>query len=563
MPLRVPRPKTITGVVVLLLLVILVGGPVALVVWNSVDISAPGRPTHLSLDAWSRAVTGTAVQTTLINSVLLSVTRVGVGTVVAVLFVWLIVRTNMPARGAIEFLLWLAFFLPALPATLGWILLLDPTYGLVNQSFRALPFTTGPLFNIYSFGGIVLVHLTMTIVPAMVILISPAFRMFDAALEESARMSGASTFQVMRRVVVPVLAPAIGAAVLLALIRSLESFEVEQVLGTPAGLVVFPTGIYNRLRLEPPDWGGAAALGTILLALLLIVLLLGRTYLGNRQYVTLGGRGVSRTRVDLGPWRWVAFALCCGFVVLGTLMPLSMLTIGTFMKLYGFFHITDPFTLANWQRVLNDPLLLRGIRNSLVLGFGAGLVTTFVMAALAYALARRSIGNARAIEGITWLPWCLPGILLGLGLLWAFLGNPFLRPLYGSMAGLILAIVIKEMPLALQLMKAAVYQLSEELEHAAWLSGATWFRTFRSIILPLIAPAAASVMVLTFMAAVRDVSTVVLLSTPDTTPLSVLVLQYTGAGSLESAAVVGVITSVIVIVVALLSRWFGLKTALQ
>lgn len=561
-----PRPLaagTLVGGVLLVLLVIVVGGPVALVVWNSVNVSQTGRPPTFTLDAWRSAFESTAVFNTLVNSVLLSVTRVGIGIVIAVSFVWLIVRSNMPGRNTIEFLLWLAFFLPPLPVTLGWILLLDPRFGVVNQAFRALPFATGPLLDIFSFWGIVIVHVTLSVVPALVILVAPAFRLFDSVLEESARMSGANSFQVLQRVTLPILAPAILSAMLLSLIRVLESFEVEQLLGTPAGLYVFPTGIYNRLRFEPPDWGGASALGTMLLVLLLAVLGTGRMWLRGREYATVGGRGVSRTRVDLGPWRWIAFGFGLAFVLVGSIIPLAMLLLGTFMKLYGFFHIASPFTLNNWQRVLSDPLLVNSLKNSLILGVGSAVIGTLAMAVLAYALARRAVAGVRAIEFVVWLPWCLPGILLGLGLLWALVSNPVLRPLYGTMAGLILVMVIKEMPLALQLMKASVQQISVDLEHAAAISGATWHRTFRSITFPLIAPTAASVMLLVFMASVRDVSTVVLLATHESTTLALLVLQYSVGGSLEAAAVIGVITSALVIAVALISRKLGLRMALR
>jgi iron(III) transport system permease protein len=556
-------PRTAAGGALLVLLLVLAGGPVGLVAWASINSAPPGQPGQFTLAAWQEALRTPTLFNALVNSVLLGVTRVGIGVMLAVGFVWLLVRTNLPGRGAIEFLLWLAFFLPALPVTLGWILLLDPSYGLVNQAWRALPFTGGPLLNIYSFWGITLVHLTYSTVPSLVILLAPAFRLFDAALEEAARVSGARGLQPLWRIALPLLAPTIVSAVILSLIRSLEAFEVEQLLGVPSGLMVYSTSIYNQLRFEPPRWGTAAALGTMLFVILLGILAVGRLYLRDRHYATVSGRAFSRRAQDLGGWRWVAFAACALFVAIGSLVPLAMLVLGTFMSLYGFFHIADPFTLANWTRVLNDPMLLSGLRNSLLLGLGAGVGGTLTLAVLAYVIARQMVPQARALDLVSWMPWCIPGILLSLGLLWAFLANPLLNPLYGSLAGLILALILKEMPLAVQLMKAAIYQIGAELEEAAWLSGGSRWRTFRRVVLPLMAPTCVSVMVLIFLAAVRDVSTVVLLSTAETTPLSLLVLQYAGAGHLESASVIGVIVSAIVAGVALASRWFGLRLTVR
>src|SRR5262249_7440569 len=182
-------------------------------------------------------------------------------------------------------------------------------------------------------------------------------------------------------------------------------------------------------------------------------------YRRDRHYATVSGRGFSRGVGDIGGWRWVAFAACALFVAIGSLVPLGMLVMGTFMSLYGFFHIADPFTLANWARVLNDPLLVSGVRNSLLLGLGAGVGGTLALATLAYVIARQTVPQARALDLVSWVPWCIPGILLSLGLLWAFLANPLLNPLYGSLAGLILALILKEMPLAVQLTKVAIYQI--------------------------------------------------------------------------------------------------------
>lgn len=554
-----PNGRTVAGLLVLALVAALAGAPILLVVWNSVNLAGPGKPVLLGLDAWTTALSTPTLVAAMTSSVLLSVTRVAIGTIIAILFAWLIARTNMPGRALVEILLWLAFFLPALPATLGWLLLLDPVTGLVNQWFQTLPFARGPLLNVYSFWGIVWVHLTLTVVPAMVILITPAFRLFDASIEESARVFGASEWCILTRITLPLVSPAIVSAMLLALLRGMESFEVEQVLGTPAGLYVFPTAIYMQIRAEPPNWATACALGTILLVVLLVILGGVRRGVGDGPGGALGEHGLTAGRCDLGRWRWLAFAGCLAFAVVGSCVPLGMLLIGTFMKLYGFFNIHEPYTLLHWQRILNDPLLVKGARNSLILATGASIIGTLTMAALAHALTRRHIGSGRAIELMAWLPWCVPGMLLGLGLLWAFLSNPLLRLAYGSMAGLILAMVIKDMPLALVLLRAAVSQLSPELDQAAAVEGAGWLRTFRAIVLPLIAPAVASVLILMFVAAMRDVSTVILLATPETAPLSLLVLQYAGSGSVELAATLGAAASAIVIVVAVTGRWFGLR----
>ena len=162
-------------------------------------------------------------------------------------------------KGTLEFLFWLSFFLPALPETMGWILLLDPKYGLLNQGLISLGAIKEPLFNIYSFWGIVWAHLGGT-VSIKVMLLAPAFRNLDAALEEASRISGASGWHTFFHIVVPVMMPAILVTTILGIIRSLEAFEIELLLGTPIGLQVYSTKIHELVTWEPPQFAPAMAL---------------------------------------------------------------------------------------------------------------------------------------------------------------------------------------------------------------------------------------------------------------------------------------------------------------
>src|SRR5206468_4375948 len=131
-----------------------------------------------------------------------------------------------PGKNALEFIFWVAFFLPPLPVAIGWILLLDRQFGLINQWLQLLPFIHQPLFNIYSFWGIVWVHLT-TNLGVKVLLLAPAFRNLDASLEESARSCGANPVVTLIRIVIPLMMPAILVSTVLGLIRSMEAFEIE------------------------------------------------------------------------------------------------------------------------------------------------------------------------------------------------------------------------------------------------------------------------------------------------------------------------------------------------
>lgn len=555
-----PSFHLIAGLLALVTLAIFTLLPVTFVILGSFDVEQARNPAAYSLDAWRETLESSRTRSAIGYSFLLAL-RAPLAAIAAFFLAWVIIRTRLPGRSVIEFGFWVAFFLPALPVTLGWILILDPNYGLLNVALRNLPFVTGPVVNIYSVAGILWVHVTAATVPVMVILLGPAIRQLDASLEESARVCGSSPLQVFRRITLPVLAPAILTAALAGFIRSLEAFEVEQILGRPAGIFVYSTRVYDLVSWEPPRWPQAMALSTFVLAILLLMALLYQRYTEGRSFATITGRGVSFRPLTTGRWRYAAAALLFGVLAVVVLLPLALLIAGSFMKLFGFFSIAEPVTTRHWDQVLHDPVFLLSLRNSLIISFGTAGVGVLLYAALAYALARTRLFARSVMDMLAWLPWSIPGILLGVSLLWLILSNPLFALLYGSIAALVLVLVVKDLPIGTHMMKASIRQIALELEQSSHVCGAGGFTTFRRIVLPLIRPMLVSMFVLIFLSALRDISTIVLLTTASTRPLSILMLEYVSSAALERGTVVGVIITGMVIVVALVARKFGLQVA--
>ena len=223
------------------------------------------------------------------------------------------------------------------------------------------------------------------------------------------------------------------------------------------------------------------------------------------------------------------------------------------MRRFGFFEIKNPYTTEHWSRLFNDNLFAHSWQNSLKLGVGATLIGVVVYFLIAWVAVRSRIPGRGLVDVMAWLPVALPGILLGLGLMWAFLGTPAKSLLYGSMTGLIIAVAINHMATGTQQMKAGVMQISAEHEQAARSCGARPWRTLWSVTLPLIGPTVAGVAVLTFDAAIRDISAVVLLSSDKSRPLSVLLFEYSSTSQLEEAAALGVVMSIATVLVGLIS----------
>lgn len=159
---------------------------------------------------------------------------------------------------------------------------------------------------------------------------------------------------------------------------------------------------------------------------------------------------------------------------------------------------------------------------------------------------------------LAWLPWGVPGILLGVGMLTLLLSGP-LAIMYGTVGALVLALFVREMPFATHMTKTAFGQVSAELEQAARTCGAGWFRAYRTIMLPLVSPTLVMLFVLVFLGTIRDIGTVVLLADPRSRPLSVLLLEFTLNGNLEEASVIGVIIAALAIIVAVGARRMGLR----
>jgi iron(III) transport system permease protein len=555
------EPGTVLCTVVLASVVLCVVFPLLLVVFQSFQIAPPGQPARYGLDGWRAALGEPGLRAALVNTGKVTLVRQLFSLPLAVLIAWLLARTDLPGRSWIEFAFWAAFFLPPFTVTLSWILLLDPEYGLVNSWLATLPFVGARPFNIYSFWGIVWVHIITGSLTVKVILLTPAFRNMNASFEEASRVAGAGTLRTALRITVPVMAPAILSVLLLGTMVSLQTFEVEQVLGLPFRFFVFSTTIYDLLVTRVPRYDAATALSVLILTAMLPLVFAQQWLTRGRRYTTVTGQFRSQPH-RLGAWRVPAFlfALVLVLIVLG--VPVLFALLGTFMKLFGFFHVPDPWTLANWKTVLGDELFLRSLHNTLVLAVGTAAATIVVHSLIAYIIVRTGYAGRRLLDLVSWLPFTVPGIILGLALLWLFLGVSILRPLYGTTTLLIVAGVIAGLPLGVQIIKSGLMQLGVELEEASRVAGASWWTTYRRIVLRLMTPTLLAVGMITFVGAARNIGHFALLTTSANRPLSILQLDYVAQRKLEEAVVVACIIMFVSLAGALLARLLGLRGTL-
>ena len=443
------------------LLIVLLAYPVGLLFLKSFVASRPGQPTVWTVSGWVAAFTDARLPIALGNTFFLAFARVVITSVLAIFFAWVVTRTDTPFKGFIEIMLWLGFFLPLLPMTMGWILLLDPHNGLINKLLVNLFGLSESPLNIYSYWGIIWCHLAFS-TSVRFMLMTPAFSAMDAALEEAGLVCGSNRAGVLMRVTIPALAPAVLASTALGFIRSLESLEIEMVLGIPAGIYVVPTKIWDFIHWEPPLYDRATALCSIFLLFIFLMVWLHRVFLGGREFTTVSGRSHMAETLPLGRWRWLTCGLCLVFVTVMILLPLATLIMGTFMELFGHFDLEKAWTARHWTGAFTDPVFLRSLKNTIVLGLGAAIVGTMSYALISYLIVRSRLPGRGFIDILSWLPWALPGVLLSLALLWTVLGSgEYVKLIYGTVSLMVFAIIIKEMPLGTQIIKAAVQQIGQ------------------------------------------------------------------------------------------------------
>jgi iron(III) transport system permease protein len=540
-------------------LILVLAYPIGLLFVKSFVASRPGQPTIWTINGWVAAFSDARLPFVLGNTFVLAFARVTITSGLAIFFAWVVTRTDTPLKGLIELSLWLGFFLPLLPMTMGWILLLDPHYGLINKFLTSLFSLPESPLNIYSYWGIVWCHLAFS-TSVRFMLMTPAFSAMDAALEEAGLVCGSNRAGVLMRVTVPVLAPAVLASTALGFIRSLESLEIEMVLGIPAGIYVVPTKIWDFVHWEPPFYDRATALCSIFLLLIFFMIWLHRVILGGRDFVTVSGRSHIVENSSLGRWRWVTLALSLLFIFVMILLPLATLIMGTFMEFFGHFDLEKAWTTRHWTGAFTDPVFLRSWKNTMILGSAAAIVGSLIYALISYMIVRTRVPGRKVIDVLSWLPWALPGVLISLALLWTVLGSGgYVKFMYGTVSLLVLAIIIKEMPLGTQIIKAAVLQISPELEEASSAAGANWLEYFRRILLPLLKPTLVSVAIIVFVSAARDIPTVLFLSTHQSRTLSVLMLDYIAEANQEKAAVLGVFLVFIIFALLIVGRLLGFR----
>ena len=498
----------------------------------------------------------------LYNSILIWGLTMATSFPIGVAIAWALGRAKVPCSRWLEFAFWIAYMVPAIPTTIAWITLLDPDIGLVNIGLKEVLSLDQSPFNIFSIGGIVWANLMGHGIAIKVMLLTPAFRNMDAALEEAARASGASNIRTMFKVTLPLMISPMVLVFALQTIRIFSSFETEYLLGLPIGFYVYSTKIFMLVRDEVPNYGEATVLASVTLLLILVIIPVQRWILERRRYTTITG-SFRPGLVDLGKWNYAIFAAIATLVVLLTIGPMCVLVLSSFMTRIGYFSLG--FTLDNWVYVINDPVFVQALETTLIISSVAAIGSPLLFSVVAYILVRTKLPGRTCLDLIIWGSGAIPGILSGLGLLWVFLGTPGLNFLFGTIWALILVVILQGNTTGVNMMKGAFVQIGADMEEAARAAGAGWIRTYFRIWLPLLMPTMVLLAVFNFVIAAGATGNIILLASRDTLTLSLMALELStvGVSNREAATIVSIFILLLTVVVAIAVRAFGLRLGVR
>ncbi|MDQ5821661.1 MAG: ABC transporter permease subunit, partial [Actinomycetota bacterium] len=365
---------------------------------------------------------------------------------------------------------------------------------------------------------------------------------------------------VLRRITLPLVAPALGAAVLIVAIRAVESFEVPALLGIPAGIWLLPSRIWRALSAYPPDLGAAAAYSVPLLALSAVgVLLIARFARRRSAYETITGRGFRPPVVRLGRWRGPTAACAWAYAVVATGLPLLALV---YVSTQPFFTAPSRETLSTitvrpYVDTLSDSRTIESLWNSAVLGVGAATATVALAAVVAWIVLRTEIPGRRILDELAFLPIAIPGLVLGLALLALYVRAPV--PIYGTAWILLLAYVTRFLPYASRATAVSMGQVGRDLEEAARVSGVGWWRTFRRVLFPLILPGLAAAWLYVFVLSIRELSSSILLYSPGNDVLAVRIWENYNQGHFGELAALGILLVAVFALAAFVAYRIGMR----
>ena len=542
------------------LVVYLAGIPLLMLLYGSIRSAPIGEPgATYTIQNYVKAYFDKEFYLLLLNSIYYALGTCTLTFLIGTFLAWVSERTNTPLKKLFVVMSLIPFIIPGILSTISWILLLSPKIGLINIAIRDVLGLESAPFNIYSMWGMIWAE-SIHLYPLVFLLMSAAFRNMDTSLEEAALTAGSSTAQTFFRVTLPLMRPAMFSLLLINFIRGIEAFEVPALIGVPAKISVFTTKIFLAIHQFPSDFGLAGAYAVTLLAISTVgVLIYGRITRKEERYATVTGKGYRPRVIDLGAWKFVTLGISFLIFFLAVILPVFVLLWSSFIPYYGVpsRELMAKMTWANYQYILNYPLALTAFKNSFYLSVGSATLVMLLTSVIAWITVKTKLPGRALLDNMTFIPIAMPGIVLGVSLIWVYLTLPI--PIYGTIWVLLLAYLTKFMPYGIRAASASMIQINKELEEASLTAGGTWFQTFRKIVLPLLMPGFTAGWIYISIIALRELSTSILLYSYNSTVLSIMAFDLWEGGQYTYVCALGVLMVLLLVTMAFTARKLGAR----
>jgi iron(III) transport system permease protein len=493
----------------------------------------------------------------LANSLIACTGGTALAVVIGLAFSWIVVRTNTPWRGFVAAASLIPLFVPPLVAGVAWSILGSPRSGLINTmlAWAGLDWR----IDLYSMTGLILVF-GMYYAPYVYLFTASALRNMDPSLEEAAEIAGVGPVRTLFTVTFPLIAPAIISGMLLSFVVMLGIYGIPAVLGAPANISVLTTYIFKLTNWSPPLYSTAAAVAIILMVVTGALVLLQQRVLAGRSFTTVAGKAFRPRVVELGSWRWLTLALALLYLFTVVVLPTLALIVAAFRRFLfiptaGSLFEMRHYSLVHFEAVFDNPLTMRSIWNTMEVGLATAVLGGLIAFAIGYTVHRSSAPARRAIDLIATLPVAIPGLVIGVAYLWAWIGLP--GGLYGTIWILTLAFVARFMPDTMKSLSTSFLQIHRELEEAAWICGKGRIGTIRTIVLPLARPGTVAAMTLLFILAIRELGSSLFLYTSDTMVMAVLLLDYYEGGNTGKTAAFSLVQTALLALLIGVATWLS------
>ncbi|HEY3154172.1 MAG TPA: iron ABC transporter permease [Candidatus Binatia bacterium] len=491
-----------------------------------------------------------AIWNTLIISTWVGVISVIIGALLA----WVVARTDLPWKKPIRALVMASFVTPPFLGAFAWTLLAGPNAGSLNKLYRAVTGSEEALFNIFTMSGLIFV-MALYSFPYVFSMIANVCELISSDLEDAAEILGASKWRTAWTITLPLAMPALIGGFILAFLQSLSLFGAPAILGLPAGLHTITTQIWALFQ-YPPRLDMAAAFSVPLLLATMALIAVQKKILGRKGYSTVGGKGGQKRLIRLGWGRVPVLLIVLSILSLSVFLPYWILLKAALSKAWALPLTWDNFTLNNFSFAFfeyGDTQL--AIYNTFKLGLLTATIGTVLATLIAYITNRNLFRGARYLSFFALAPLVIPGIVLAVGLFIAYTRPPLV--LYGTIWILFVAYLTKEMPIGFSQAESTFKSIHPELEDASRIIGANRLISLKDVTAPLARSGLIAAWCFIFISVIRELSASILLFSPRSKVVSVVIFDLKEEGQVGVIAVLGILLLVVCFAVISTVQWIA------